>query len=463
MITPERTRGLHRAAFVIAVLFLVSHVGLAQEGSGASRARSSTRRAARFRRHGHGAERGDRVSPLGDLGCVGRLPHRRPSGGLLRRDGRGFGVRDGSLGGRGRSRLRVHQRGVRPEGPRHRAVLQEPQGQAGTPPPDPMKKGPRMQIYGFVMIDLIYDFKQVNPDWFDVLRPTKLPSFQNEFGENGNFWASVRQTRFGVRGWLPTGLGRGQDRVRVRPLRGRRGRRPDHDPPAPGLGRARLLPRRPDRTASSWTETSSRTSSSTGAPTEWSSSATSRCAGRRSTATTARLRPRAAGSERRQRQFCRPHRAAEHQGTLPVPGLHGALQVRGQVGPRPARRDLPLHRLDRHPAGPVRPLGHAIGWGVNLSPVIKVTKTGDLRLEATYGQGIENYMNDAPVDVGDPGQLSATRHPDHGQGAPGLRHGRVLRLQLERQASRPRSATRGSTSPTATASADAPSRAASTR
>ena len=34
-----------------------------------------------------------------------------------------------------------------------------------------------MQIYGFAMVDAIYDFKQVNPDWFDVERPTKLPSF----------------------------------------------------------------------------------------------------------------------------------------------------------------------------------------------------------------------------------------------------------------------------------------------
>ena len=47
----------------------------------------------------------------------------------------------------------------------------------------------------------------MNPDWYDMLRPSKLPAFANEFGENGNFWASVRQTRFGVRSWVPTDLG----------------------------------------------------------------------------------------------------------------------------------------------------------------------------------------------------------------------------------------------------------------
>jgi hypothetical protein len=43
---------------------------------------------------------------------------------------------------------------------------------------------------------------------------------------------------------------------------------------------------------------------------------------------------------------------------------------------------------------------HAIGWGFSGSSVIRIGKTGSLRLQATYGEGIENYMNDAPVDVG---------------------------------------------------------------
>ena len=65
----------------------------------------------------------------------------------------------------------------------------------------------RLDIYGFAMIDTGYDFKQVNPDWFDVLRPTKLPAFDNEFGEDGNYYAGVRQSRLGVKGYIPTALG----------------------------------------------------------------------------------------------------------------------------------------------------------------------------------------------------------------------------------------------------------------
>ncbi len=66
---------------------------------------------------------------------------------------------------------------------------------------------PWLQVYGFAMMDAGYDFKQVNPDWFDVIRPTKLPSRKNEFGEDGNTYFSVRQTRFGAKSEVPTSLG----------------------------------------------------------------------------------------------------------------------------------------------------------------------------------------------------------------------------------------------------------------
>ena len=66
---------------------------------------------------------------------------------------------------------------------------------------------PWLQLYGFAMMDAGYDFKQVHPDWFDVVRPTKLPSRKNEFGADGNTYFSVRQTRFGAKSEVPTALG----------------------------------------------------------------------------------------------------------------------------------------------------------------------------------------------------------------------------------------------------------------
>src|SRR5262249_4705690 len=67
--------------------------------------------------------------------------------------------------------------------------------------------GPRMDIYGFAMLDTGYDFKQVNPDWFDVVRPTKLPAFDKHVCDNGNGYAGVRRGRLGVKGYLPRGRG----------------------------------------------------------------------------------------------------------------------------------------------------------------------------------------------------------------------------------------------------------------
>jgi len=43
---------------------------------------------------------------------------------------------------------------------------------------------------------------------------------------------------------------------------------------------------------------------------------------------------------------------------------------------------------------------YRVGLGVNVSSNLKVGESNTLRLQVVYGEGIENYMNDAPVDVG---------------------------------------------------------------
>lgn len=63
------------------------------------------------------------------------------------------------------------------------------------------------EVYGFAMMDAGYDFKQGDPAWFDVLRPTKLPAFEDQFAPDGRAYFSVRQTRFGVKSSTPTDLG----------------------------------------------------------------------------------------------------------------------------------------------------------------------------------------------------------------------------------------------------------------
>ncbi|HEY6548585.1 MAG TPA: DcaP family trimeric outer membrane transporter, partial [Vicinamibacteria bacterium] len=66
---------------------------------------------------------------------------------------------------------------------------------------------PRLDIYGAAMLDMGYQSKQTDPNWFDVLRPTKLPSYADQYGADGHFFAGVRQSRLGFKGFMPTSLG----------------------------------------------------------------------------------------------------------------------------------------------------------------------------------------------------------------------------------------------------------------
>jgi hypothetical protein len=60
------------------------------------------------------------------------------------------------------------------------------------------------------------------------------------------------------------------------------------------------------------------------------------------------------------------------------------------------------------PTPPVNLSGSTVGWGINVSSNLKLTKHDVLKMQVMYGQGVENYMNDAPIDIGpksDPSNL----------------------------------------------------------
>jgi hypothetical protein len=44
--------------------------------------------------------------------------------------------------------------------------------------------------------------------------------------------------------------------------------------------------------------------------------------------------------------------------------------------------------------------GSATGWGINLSSNLKMSDADVLRFQYVFGEGIQNYMNDSPVDIG---------------------------------------------------------------
>src|SRR6185436_17178841 len=67
-----------------------------------------------------------------------------------------------------------------------------------------------------------------------------------------------------------------------------------------------------------------------------------------------------------------------------------------------------------------------IGWGLNFSSVVNAGKNDVLRLQYAYGRGIENYMQDSPVDVGIQNNLSNAVTPILGKPVPNVMFGGEL-------------------------------------
>ncbi len=259
---------------------------------------------------------------------------------------------------------------------------------------------PRMDIYGFAMVDTGYDFKQVDPSWFDVLRPTKLPAFANQFGADGNFYAGVRQSRLGVKGWLPTSLGEiktifefelfgtgvdaGQTTFRLRHAWGELGHF--------GAGQSWSPFMDPDVFPNSieywgpngmvfFRNVQLRWMPMQGDNELW----------------IALERPGASAdqgtyADKIALQGVKPHfPAPDFSMHYKRSGDWGHVQI-AAIYRYISWKDTVPDEIDAS--------GHVNGWGVNLSTNIKTPMKGTVRASVVYGEGIENYMNDAPVDVG---------------------------------------------------------------
>ena len=257
----------------------------------------------------------------------------------------------------------------------------------------------RFDIYGFAMMDMGYQTKQNDPDWFDVLRPTKLPSADKQFGEDGRWFMGVRQTRFGVKSFTPTDLGEmrttfefelfgtgvdaGQTTLRLRHAYGELGQFGFGQTWSPFMDidvfpnsieywgpngmvffrnvQARWMPIQGDRRL-----------------------------------TIALERPGASGDAGVHSEFI------QQQGLkarFPMPDLSAEYRFgtkRGYVEAAGIVRQIKWD--DPDPTAPDIS-GEATGWGFNLSTNIKTGDRGTVRAAVVYGEGVENYMNDAPADV----------------------------------------------------------------
>ncbi len=68
----------------------------------------------------------------------------------------------------------------------------------------------RAEVYGQVMLDTIYHFKRMNPDWQATLRPSPIPVAcpgDPGCGADGAWPPSLRQSSLGLRSFIPTSWG----------------------------------------------------------------------------------------------------------------------------------------------------------------------------------------------------------------------------------------------------------------
>jgi len=267
------------------------------------------------------------------------------------------------------------------------------------PPPNPDAK-PTLEIYGFAMLDIGHDFKQIDPSWFDTLRVTKLPSVEKQFGEDHNTFAGVRQSRLGVRSSTPTTLGdlkttfefelfgtgvdAGQTTFRLRHAYGELG--------AFGAGQTWSPFMDPDVFPNSleyWGPTGMvffRNVQVRFMPLKGDNSFT-----------IALERPGASGdagvfADRIELQNIKPR--------FPLPDVSASYKASRKWGYVRAAGMLRLIKYDDVLADQFDLSGSATGWGINLSSNLNAGKNDVVRAQFVFGEGIQNYMNDSPVDVG---------------------------------------------------------------
>lgn len=76
----------------------------------------------------------------------------------------------------------------------------------------PSDKEPTMgetefNVYGHVQLDVIYDFKRVDPTWESTLRPSTIPTIDGQYGSDGNTILSIKQTQLGFHSKTPLSMG----------------------------------------------------------------------------------------------------------------------------------------------------------------------------------------------------------------------------------------------------------------
>jgi hypothetical protein len=268
-----------------------------------------------------------------------------------------------------------------------------------------------LEIYGFIMTDAGYNFNQIHPDWFDVIRVTKLPQYENQYGTDGNAYFSVRQTRFGTKGYLQTPLGElktifefelfgtgvdaGQTTFRLRHAYAELGHFGVGQYWSPFMD-IDVFP----NTVEYW-----------GPPgmvffrnvqIRWMPIIGD------TRLTFALERP---GASADQGEYSDRIELSGVKGRFPLPDFSAEYRYAGSFGYVELAGMLRYISWEDFVEDSYELGDKTMGWGLNLSSNLKFSKSLVGRFQAVYGEGIQNYMNDAPEDIGIKENFSDPRKP----------------------------------------------------
>jgi hypothetical protein len=273
-------------------------------------------------------------------------------------------------------------------------------------------------IYGFAMLDAGYNADQIDPNWYDVIRTTKLPSFKNQFAPDGNTYFSVRQSRLGVKANIPTALGdlkttfefelfgtgvdAGQTTFRLRHAYGELGKFGAGQTESPFMD-GDVFP----NSVEYWGPAGMvffRNIQVRYMPIQGDTRLT-----------IALERP---GASADQGVYAGRIELQDVKPKFPLPDLSAEYRYGQKWGYVELAGIVRRIEWEDQGTDAFNLSGNATGWGVNLSSNLKFGKNDVVRLQGMYGEGVENYMNDAPADVGIENQFGNSTAPVKGVALP---------------------------------------------
>jgi hypothetical protein len=261
---------------------------------------------------------------------------------------------------------------------------------------------PRLEIYGFIQMDATYDFNRSHPDWTAALRPSKIPvncPGDPGCGMDGETNFSVRQSRFGVNGFIPTsagelktkfefdmfgvGVDEGQTTIRLRHAYGELGQFL--------AGQTNSLFMDGDvfpNTIEYWGPAGMIFYRNVQARWTFLKQGGAKAA-------VALERPGSAIDAGKLNEID-PAFGANVQSWNKYPDLTGQIRQDGSWGHLQAAGILRWLGYDT----PDRSIsGHKTGWGINLSGAVHTVGKDSVLAQVAYGEGIANYFNDGGNDL----------------------------------------------------------------